>query len=338
MQQSISDPSVSSFSSSIDADSAIPSVPASLVNMSSLGPDSQLSTPKITFSEFARNRRLRPKGERVIETIEKLPVTSISTAKIKNCRESEDTAKFEALKESIAHEGLINPVTVERDPHVSGHFFLVAGFRRLRAVRELGRTTIRATVIVTEGECDKQLVNLLENMARAEPSTYELARQCEYIVGRFSVSERELAERLGFTPNYVHNLIRYVTTLPSSVLEDWKNQHPSATMNNLQRLASPTLLPFAADRWMKIRNKQMKADGEPLPTLQEQIEAQLAEEDPGSDGHAPIKRPSRAKLAKLRDVVARKRMPADPTKMREFALGIVDYCRGISKTIPGLVW
>jgi ParB/RepB/Spo0J family partition protein len=322
----------SPFSQSTEDAQPISLSPPTLLESS----DSREVTPKATWSEFARSRRLRSKGERVTETIEKLPLSCISTAKIKNCREAEDTAKFEALKSSIVSEGLLQPVLVERDPHVTNHFFLIAGFRRMRAVRELGRTTIRATVIVTEGECDKQLVNLLENMARAEPSTYELAKQCEYIINRFGVSERELAERLGVTPPYVHNLTRYVSTLPSNVLEDWKNQHPCATMKCLQRLASPTLLPFAAEEWEKVRNKRSKDDLKPEETLQQVLERKMSEEDDGSDGHAPSKRPSKARLSKVRDVAARARLPADPVKVRALVLGLIDYARGISRTIPGL--
>lgn len=81
---------------------------------------------------------------------------------------SVDAARVEALSDSIAEVGLLNPITVyERDVIRSGNsvpgYGLIAGAHRLEACRALGLAEIDVAVVVLEGprrviaECDENL-------------------------------------------------------------------------------------------------------------------------------------------------------------------------------------
>lgn len=267
-----------------------------------------------------------------METMD-IPLVRIATASIQNCRKNDDQENFKHLVDSMASQGLLEPVIVIRDSRRENHFILLAGFRRFRAAGELGWTSIRAQIHPPVSKFDAYLINLCENSARQDISTYELARRCQDLVG-LGLSETELAERLNYSRTYVHNLIRYLD-LPSPILESWEQRHPLMTLHCLQRLAAA---PMPVEMWETMRTRHARAEGKPILSAQEMLLKQLEEVDNGEDGHTPIKRRSQARIRKLIDVLMRTKMPTEPAKVRAMAVGIANYCRGITNTIPGVVW
>ncbi|WP_116996301.1 ParB/RepB/Spo0J family partition protein [Desertimonas flava] len=100
-----------------------------------------------------------------------LPVDQISP-------ECNDRTKFDetaivALAESIARNGLAQPITVRPRPDSDG-YWLVAGERRWRAHRHLGASTIKAIVRDLDDR-RAQDVMLVENMARQDLNPIEEA-------------------------------------------------------------------------------------------------------------------------------------------------------------------
>ena len=59
--------------------------------------------------------------------------------------------------------------------------------------------------------------------------------------------------------------------------------------------------------------------------------------DLDESGWEPFKRPTRAKLARLRDILMRAKLPVDPEKLRELLVGLVDWTRGAKRSIPHLL-
>lgn len=76
---------------------------------------------------------------------------------------------LESLKESISRHGLLQPVLVDEDNN------LLAGFRRLQAVKYLGWNFINAIVIPAETDAQRLRVELEENRTRKDFTTEELA-------------------------------------------------------------------------------------------------------------------------------------------------------------------
>ncbi|MGC9986297.1 MAG: hypothetical protein ABSF35_22090, partial [Polyangia bacterium] len=58
------------------------------------------------------------------------------------------------------------------------------------------------------------------------------------------------------------------------------------------------------------------------------------ESDLDESGWEPFRRPTRAKLARLRDILMRAKLPIDPEKLRELLIGVVDWTRGAKRSIP----
>jgi ParB family chromosome partitioning protein len=83
-----------------------------------------------------------------------------------------DDEGLKSLAESIAKEGLLQPVTVRR---VGDHYELVAGERRLRAVKLLGQPTIDAIVVKAASEAAASAKGLVENLQRKDLNAIEEA-------------------------------------------------------------------------------------------------------------------------------------------------------------------
>lgn len=273
------------------------------------------------------------RGDRHVETVE-VPLANISKARIRNSHQDEREEDLRRLVESMSRDGLFNPVTVQRDPHIEGRYILLAGSQRLHAAAELGWRTIRASVVECEGPCDAHMVNLLENLSRRDLSTWELASALEHMQG-LGLSVNELAKRTGYTEQYVYQLLSYLK-VPLPIVEAWRQRHPLLTLPCLQRLKAAGV--GALDVWVKLQSRHAKEEGKPLPTIQTLLEEQLIADDPDHFVYATVRRPTRARLNKLRDDILRKPLPTDPQKVREMAIGIVDYARGVTKRIPGLLF
>lgn len=108
------------------------------------------------------------------------------------------------LAQSIAENGLINPLTVcFRD----GHPVLVAGERRLRAVKLLGMETVPCLVRPAEGE-NGALLALIENLQRVDMNCFEEAEGIRRLMEVYGLTQEETARRLGYSQPTVANKLR----------------------------------------------------------------------------------------------------------------------------------
>lgn len=100
--------------------------------------------------------------------------------------------ELEELAASIAEVGLLQPISVRQ---VSDRYQIIAGERRWRACKLLGRPTVEALVIPVE-ESDMAVLALVENIDRADLSDYEIGKALRQIEGLFP-TRKKLAEALG---------------------------------------------------------------------------------------------------------------------------------------------
>lgn len=113
-----------------------------------------------------------------------LPITDIVVGE----RIRKENGAIDELAESIRERGLINPITAME--LTGGGYQLIAGLRRLEAVKMLGLAEIRATVL-TPMEADEALMTeIAENEQRKE---FTLAERLEY-ADRIRVVEKEKAK------------------------------------------------------------------------------------------------------------------------------------------------
>ena len=119
-----------------------------------------------------------------------------------------------ALSDSIRTHGLLHPIVVERDGE---RYRLIAGERRLRAVRMAGLATVPA-IVRPAAESGRHLLEtaLTENLLRADLSAIEEAAAYSRLADTFGLSHEAIALRLGRSRPAVTNTIRLLG-LPAAV-------------------------------------------------------------------------------------------------------------------------
>lgn len=98
------------------------------------------------------------------------------------------------LAASIREFGLVQPITVRRDP--AGGWLIVAGERRYRAHVLNGAATIAARIVDWEG-ADVRIAQIVENLQRADLRPCEEGRSYRAAMEENDWTQAELARRLG---------------------------------------------------------------------------------------------------------------------------------------------
>lgn len=123
--------------------------------------------------------------------------------------------KIEELAQSIKEKGVIQPIlvrTVEED-----RYELVAGERRLRAVKRLGLPDIPA-IVRKVADADLLETSIVENVQREELNPIEEARAYRRLAEDFGYTQETIARRVGKDKSSVSNLLR-ILNLPEKIQE-----------------------------------------------------------------------------------------------------------------------
>jgi ParB family chromosome partitioning protein len=115
-----------------------------------------------------------------------------------------DEEKLQQLADSIKEHGIVQPVLVKRE----GKFYkLIAGERRWRAARIAGLKEIPAiTREFTEREVME--ISLIENIQREDLNPIEEAIAYNRLIEEFSLTQEEIAARIGKSRPAVANILR----------------------------------------------------------------------------------------------------------------------------------
>jgi ParB family chromosome partitioning protein len=157
-------------------------------------------------------RRPQPAGEGMVQ----LPVADIGANPYQPRRDF-DEADLAALADSIAREGILQPIVVAAagEGDEEHRYRVVAGERRLRAARQAGLETVPC--VVREATAQQMLQwALIENIQRTDLNPIERAEAYRAYVDRFDLTQAEAAEQLGQPRATVANYLRLLA-LPQSV-------------------------------------------------------------------------------------------------------------------------
>lgn len=145
-------------------------------------------------------------------TVREIPVDRVRANPFQPRRQF-DEQELQELAASIETYGLLQPVLVR--PRSNSWYELIAGERRVRAVRLLGRSTIPALVRDLEDQ-DVALLALLENLQRQDLSFWEEAEGYARLLAEFDLTQEELAKKLGKSQSTIANKLRLLR-LPDSI-------------------------------------------------------------------------------------------------------------------------
>ncbi len=112
------------------------------------------------------------------------------------------------LADSIARHGLIQPIVVK--PNVDGTYMIIAGERRWRACRIAGLTEVPVLIKETDDRTLMELA-LVENLQREDLNPVEEALGYKALIEDFSLTQEEVAKRMGKSRSAVTNVLRLLS-------------------------------------------------------------------------------------------------------------------------------
>ncbi len=123
-----------------------------------------------------------------------------------------DEDSIQELAKTIQTHGIIQPIVVRRK---NGHYELIAGERRWRAVKSLGWRTIPAIVRVMN-DAQTASAALIENLQREGLTPIEEAVAYQQLLELHGLTQESLAQRLGKGQSTIANKLRLLN-LPEAV-------------------------------------------------------------------------------------------------------------------------
>ena len=118
-----------------------------------------------------------------------------------------EPASLVELATSIREHGVIQPVIVAERPDQPQRFWLIAGERRWRAARQAGLSAVPA--VVREASSQQLLeLALVENLQRDDLSPLEEAAAFTTLIDQFSLTQAQVAYRVGKSRSAVANAVR----------------------------------------------------------------------------------------------------------------------------------
>lgn len=145
------------------------------------------------------------------EKVLQIPISQIRTSKYQP-RTEFDEKKLNELVSSIKEKGVVQPVLVRKSPD---GYELIAGERRLRAVKNLGVERIPA-IVKDVNDVDMLEMALIENIQREELNPIEEARAFQRFVNDFNFTQEKIAQVLGKDRSTIANTIRLLA-LPKKI-------------------------------------------------------------------------------------------------------------------------
>ena len=125
-----------------------------------------------------------------------------------------DEEELQALADSIATHGVVQPLTVRELS--SGYYQIIAGERRWRAARLAGLNEIPAVIIEADDKKTMELA-LIENLQRQDLNAVEEAMGYHALMADHGLTQEEAATRVGKSRPAVANALRLLS-LPPDVL------------------------------------------------------------------------------------------------------------------------
>lgn len=250
----------------------------------------ETEAPVISAPEEKATKASKKTPSRYIE----LPLKDIVTKAGDNVRTGE-LPDIEGLAKSIAAEGLLEPIIVTSLADSPGKYSVVAGHRRLTAVRTLeDMLTIPALII--DADADRRLkLALIENIHREDMSPLDKAKALGKLVKNTGLEQQEVAQAIGVAPGYVSQYLALLE-LPESALTALRDGELSFTQaRSLCRLIPNTKA--IDDLVFESSDLTVAAMDAKISHILATTKAEEPEAEPADDGEEKPKKKKAAKPA-----------------------------------------
>jgi ParB family chromosome partitioning protein len=207
-------------------------------------PDKPKTGTGLTAALASKDAALAAKDERIRELEAKgvaseIPVTAIAPNPWQP-RRLFNEAKLTELAESIRETGLVQPIVVRK---CATGYQIVAGERRWRAHKMIGRESIKALIVELTDE-DMAMMALVENVVRDDLSDYEVARSIRDTEQQFPNRTR-MAAAIGVSRTGLYRYLSF-SDLPDFVIRDLDVNPSLLSAKSAEQLTSALKEPTGA--------------------------------------------------------------------------------------------
>ena len=120
-------------------------------------------------------------------------------------RKSFESEGLQALADSIASHGLLQPVAVRESP--GGFYEIIAGERRWRAAKMAGLSEIPVVIVPADDRKTEEL-SLIENLLREDLNPIEVAAAYKRLREEYGLTQEDIARSVGKSRSAVANSLR----------------------------------------------------------------------------------------------------------------------------------
>ena len=186
----------------------------------------------------------------------------------------DDDDALEELADSIKANGVVQPIVV-RPAEEEGRYILIMGERRLHASKKAGKKHVPALVRrVSEQQAAE--MTIVENLQREDLSPMEQAESFRVLSNQFSMTQQQIADRVGLARVSVANYMRLLK-LPREVMQmlmekriNFAKAKELLKLGDNDRIAEAAV--YAVKKGMNIEQVEMlvlRMDGllDPLPDM-----------------------------------------------------------------------
>jgi ParB family chromosome partitioning protein len=191
----------------------------SLISMFDEEEDSRAVNPLRSIMGGDQDLQIAPASSPVVVKVDKSErgVLEIDISLIDNNidqpRKEFDPEKLQELADSIRANGVIQPILLNK---VGTRYMIVAGERRWRASKIAEKRTIPAVVReFTRAQIAE--IAIVENLQREDLNEIELARGIKKLMADFTLTQEQVAVRLGKNRSSIANTLRLLS-LPTEVI------------------------------------------------------------------------------------------------------------------------
>lgn len=220
---------------------------------------------KSTFSRFfGSGEKVEHDSKNEVESAEsvvKLLINEIQPNRYQP-RTIFDDSKIEELARTIRTHGVIQPIVVRKMEE--GHYEIIAGERRYRAMKMLEWTEVPA-IVREMNDKETASVALIENLQREELTSIEEAQAYLKLLELHGLTQEALAQRLGKGQSTIANKIRLLK-LPEEIQmailkREISERHARALVPVKDKELQLALLQEIIDNDYNVRQLEQRIDG-----------------------------------------------------------------------------
>ena len=167
----------------------------------------------VDFQQTIRTPTLKFPGDLIelsdskLQKIHNIPVKNIFPNP-NQPRKDFDEQSLHGLAQSIKDYGLIQPLSVRLANSLSEPAYeLIAGERRLRAVKLLYWETVPCVIVNADSQASAEMA-IIENLQREDLNFFEQAEAIKKLIELFGYTQEQTARRLSVSQSYIANKLR----------------------------------------------------------------------------------------------------------------------------------